>query len=322
MRSRILGTGSYVPRCTTLPENGDVAPMLATTSADARRKNGHAHSILESREGVADLALVAALETLAAAGCEAREVDCIVLADEAGGGMPGSGGVLGAKLGVPGAPAFDIHNQSGGFLYGLSIADHFVRLGTHGKVLVVAAETPSGNGAATAWGANAAAPAEVGAALVTPERDEGRGILGTGLHADGRFTRAFATPVWRGNGDASGVGLQLAARAGSDLLAECYRYPLETMREALAACGLAADDVALFVLNRGSRHLISRLAQDLGVPSHRMVAGAGAHVKSTGGSIPIALDALLRGGSVRRDDVIVLCSFGAGFVWAWTAVRW
>jgi 3-oxoacyl-[acyl-carrier-protein] synthase-3 len=325
MRSRILGTGSYVPRC-QFAKRGD-APSLAS-GPEARRKNGngnghgngHAPMPSECRESVSDLALVAALETVAAAGCEVREIDCIVLASEGREcGPPGSAGVLGAKLGVPGVPAFDIHNPSGGFLYGLSMADHFVRLGTHARVLVAAAETRGGP--------DGTLPPELGAALVTPAADDQPGILGTGLHADGRFARVLTIPFAHAPGDAPVVttgyeGSEPAARVTDEVLADCYQYLRETMRESLAVCELSASDVALFVLNQASAPLVPRLARDLGVAPHRMVAGAGERATAAPVSIPAVLDGLVRGGGIRRGDVVALCSFGTGFVWAWTVVRW
>src|SRR5262249_48322786 len=136
-----------------------------------------------------DLALAAALEALGAAQCAPREFDCVILATATPDhSLPGSAGVLGAKLGIPGVPAVEIHNQCGGFLYGLSIADHFIRLGTYRTVLVAAAETmPKRTVAPLAEGA--------GAVIVVPENDERCGILSTGLHADGRFARALAAPL-------------------------------------------------------------------------------------------------------------------------------
>lgn len=330
MRARIVGTGRYVPRRAV--SNSELAPLVGESAEEIARRTGiDTRHFAAEHEAASDLALAASIEALDAAGLEAQDLDCIVFATHTPDYFfPGSGCLLGAKLGVPGIAAFDVRNQCSGFLYGLTMADAFVRAGTYRRVLVVAAEvmsaglefSPRGREAATLFGDGA------GAAIVVPEIDDRRGILGTGVHSDGRFAPSLmvALPGSHRHGAITAKdieeGRHLPVVGGFEIVEQGYRHLLEAIREGLEACDLGPNDVTTYVPNQGAAQLVPLLSRRLRVPSERMYLNLRECGNATGASIPMSLDTLVRSDRVHDGDVLFLCAFGSGFTWGWSALRW
>jgi 3-oxoacyl-[acyl-carrier-protein] synthase III len=331
MRARIAGTGSYLPERRV--DSDEVAALagleLTAVASVAWRAGCRARHFAEPWETTSDLALEASVEAVRAAGLRPGDVDCIVLATQSGDRrVPGAGVVLGAKLGLAGMPVLEMQHESAGFLHALSVADHFVRLGTYGRVLVVAADVMSsmvefsrrGGDAAIAYGDGA------GAVVLVPG-DGDAGLLASGLHADGRFASVAAVPMPGSlvhrpleTGDLD-AGAHLPVLGGPDLLQEGYRRVRQAIDEALAACALAPSDVAHVLANQSmagvTRQVCRRLAM---LPAYRPLPGDLADTASA--SLPMTLDAVVRAGDVRPGDLMLLTAFGAGFSWGWAVLRW
>jgi 3-oxoacyl-[acyl-carrier-protein] synthase-3 len=329
-RARILATGSYLPARTV--SNEELAEWVDEPAEQIARRTGIVRRHFARRgEAASDLALLAARRALQAAGRCAHDIDCIVFATHTPDyAFPGSGCIVAAKLGLVGIPAIDVRNQCSGFLYGLSLADHFVRLGTYATVLVVAAEvmsagmefSPRGRRAATLFSDGA------GAALVVAESRPDRGILGAGLHADGRFARSlmveapgstFHAPLSPADLE---QGRHLPVVGGAEVFEEGCRRALESVNEALETCRVSADDVKLFVPNHGLAPLVPLIARRLGVPRERIYTDGGQRGNPTGASIPITLDTVARDPGLADGDTLVLFAFGSGFCWGWVVLRW
>src|SRR5262245_44529676 len=187
-RSAILGVGHHVP--SKVVTNHDLAKLMPTSDEWIQQRTGIKERRFIERDGIgaSDLAVPAAKAAVERAGRSLRDVDMIIFATLSPDVyFPGSGCLLGDKLGLAGVPALDVRNQCSGFLYSLSIADAWVRMGTYKNVLVVGAEVHStgvelaerGRDVAVLFGDGA------GAALVGPSPSEARGVLALALHADG-----------------------------------------------------------------------------------------------------------------------------------------
>jgi 3-oxoacyl-[acyl-carrier-protein] synthase-3 len=307
---------------------------IAGDAAELTRRTGIAtRHYAAPDQAASDLGLAAAREAFAAARCRPEDVDCIIFATQTPDyACPGAGCILGAKLGICGVPALDVRNQCSGFLYALSVADHFVRLETYRRVLVVAAEATSGalefserdRDATLQFGDGASA------VIVGPDEDAGQGpvVLNIGLHADGRFARSMM--VERPGSTSTGpispadidAGRHLIAIGGMELVEEGYRRLSEAVQEALASCGRRPDEVALFIPNQGSAQVARLLCRRLGIPVSRMYSNLVECGNATGASLPICLDEVARSGTIHPGDVAVLLSFGAGFTWAWGVLQW
>jgi 3-oxoacyl-[acyl-carrier-protein] synthase-3 len=267
-------------------------------------------------QAISDVAVAAARAALQAASCRVDEVECVIVATQ----MPecascGVATILAAKLGLVGVPALDVRHQCSGFVYGLSVADHFVRLGTYRRVLVIGTDFIS-----TYCDSEDQPPAGYplgdggGAAIVAPEVDERRGILATGLHADGRYGHVA--------GRDDGVAEMLPSISEGEMVAQGFRRVSESVGEALESCGLCLGDVRLFIPSASCAPIASRLCRLWGVPPDRMYMNTKRRGSTMVGSLPISLDEVVRSGRLRARDVIVLLSFGAGLTWGWAVLKW
>ena len=187
--SRIISGGRYVPdRVVT---NQDLMAVMDTNDEWIVQRTGiRERHFSEGCTGAADMGALAARQALERAGLTARDVECIIFATLSPDvDMPASACLLQDRLDIGGIPAFDVRNQCSGFLYGLAVADKFVKTGVYERVLLVGSEvhstgidlTTRGREVAVIFGDGA------GAVVVGPETDARRGILSTHLHADGRF---------------------------------------------------------------------------------------------------------------------------------------
>ena len=188
-RTAIVALGTHVPdRVVT---NEELTRCMETSDAWIQERTGiqERHWVREGTEN-SDLALEATRKALAKAGWEPKDVEAIVYASLSPDHMfPGDGCYLNAKLGIPGVPAIDIRNQCSGFIYGLAVADAWIRIGMYRRVLLVGSEIHStgldvstrGRDTAVIFGDGA------GAALLEATDEPGRGVLSCHLHADGRF---------------------------------------------------------------------------------------------------------------------------------------
>jgi 3-oxoacyl-[acyl-carrier-protein] synthase-3 len=283
--------------------------------------------------GAADMGATAAREALDRAGLRAEDMQCVVFATLSPDvDMPASACLLQQRLGIAGMPAFDVRNQCSGFLYGLAIADKFVKTGTYDHVLLVGAEvhstgidlTTRGREVAVIFGDGA------GAVVVGPEPDARRGILSTHLHAEGKF----AEKLWL-ESPASRSRPRLTEEMISGPEARIFpkmegryvfrhavtRFP-EVIREALDANGLTARDISLLIPHQANLRISQMVAMALELSEDQVFNNIDRYGNTTAGSIPIALYEALEAQRIRDGGLLCLAAFGAGFTWASALIRW
>ena len=329
-RSRILGIGRFLPERRVT--NFDLEKMFETSDEWIQQRSG----IVERRyadEGVycSDLALEATRQALDNAKMKVEDLDFIILATlSPDHHFPGTACYLQAKLGVPEVGCLDIRNQCSGFIYSLSVADAFVRIGTHERVLVVGSEvhssalsfTKEGRDVTVLFGDGA------GAVIVGPSEDPERGILSSHLHADGRFADALKLDIW----DISkkpyvthemiDEGIARVKMRGREVFRMAVTKMPEVIEEALAFNGLSLDQIKLFIPHQANLRINQFSAAKLEVPEEKFFSNIEKYGNTTAGSIPIALGEALEQGAFEEGDTIVLVAFGAGFTWGATVIRW
>src|SRR5512147_3240188 len=194
-RAAIAALGTFVPdRVVT---NADLTKLMETSDEWIVQRTGiRERRWVREGTGNSDLALEATKRALDRAGWKATDIEAIVYATLSTDHMfPGDGCFLNAKLGIPGVPALDVRNQCSGFLYGLSVADAWIRAGVYKRVLLVGSETHStgldvstrGRDVSVIFGDGAAAT------LIEATDDPDRGVLAVELHADGRYAKELWT---------------------------------------------------------------------------------------------------------------------------------
>lgn len=321
-RSRIRGTGSYLPdRVVT---NAELETLVDTTDRWILERTGIAQRHIAAPDQIcSDLAEAAARRALTHAALTADDIDLVVVATSTPDHIfPSTACRLVERLGIAsGAIAFDIGAACSGFVYGLDVADRFIR--THGaqRALVIGAEVFSrildwkDRSTCVLFGD--------GAGAVVLEASERPGILSTHLHADGRQTPLLNVPwgVSQGYERLEGSHGKVSMR-GNEVFRVAVRTLGALVDETLSANGLERGDVDWLVPHQANIRIMTATARKLGLPSSRMVSTVADHGNTSAASIPLALDTAVRDGRIQRDELLLLEAFGAGFTWGSALIRY
>jgi len=325
MRARIAATGSAVPR--RVLRNADLERMVATSDEWIAERTG----IRERRvvdEGVAssDLGTEAARAALEAGGWEAADLDLLLVATcTPDMPLPSTACLIQRNLKASRAIAFDLAAACSGFLYGLSVADLYVRSGTCRKALVVGTEVMSSvidwtdRSTCILFGDGA------GAVLVEPSDDD-RGILSTHLHSDGDLWDLVCVPGGGSRLPASAPMLadrqQFVKMKGNETFKVAVRTLEATAREALEANKMGVDDVDLFIPHQANVRIVNAVMERLGLRKDRVFLNIDRYGNTSAASIPLALDEAVRAGRISPGSRILMVAFGSGLTWASAVVKW
>jgi 3-oxoacyl-[acyl-carrier-protein] synthase-3 len=314
--ARIAGTGSYLPpkRLT----NDDLARQLAgrgieTSDAWIVERTGiRARHFVDPGVACSDLAAHAARAALEAAGVDAAQIDLIIVATSTPDMVfPSAACIVQQKLGVQGCPAFDVQAVCSGFIYALTIADSMIRSGAASKALVIGSEVFSRlldfNDRTTCvlFGD--------GAGAVVLEASDQPGVLATELHADGRHVDILCVPGTVSGG--SVLGDPLLKMDGQAVFKLAVGVLEDVARSVLAKAGRTDADIDWLIPHQANIRIMSGTARKLKLPMDKVVVTVDEHGNTSAASIPLALDAAVRGGRVKRGDTLLLEGVGGGFTW-------
>ena len=329
-RAAFVALGTHVPdRVVT---NQELSERMETSDAWIQERTGiRERRWVREGTGNSDLALAATRKALDQAGWQPKDIEAIVYASLSSDHMfPGDGCFLNAKLGIPGVPAIDIRNQCTGFIYGLSVADAWIRAGMYRRVLLVGSEvhstgldvTTRGRDVAVIFGDGA------GAALLEATDDPERGVLSCHLHADGRYARDLFTDA---------PGSIYHPRVQAQQIEDATVYPHmegqkvfkhaivkmpEVLNEALSRNGLAPQDLKVLIPHQANLRISQVVQRSLGLRDDQVFNNIQRYGNTTAASIPLALAEAVAERGVKRGDLVGLCAFGAGFTWASALIRW
>jgi 3-oxoacyl-[acyl-carrier-protein] synthase-3 len=333
-RTAFLGTGHYVPD--KVVTNHDLSQLMDTSDEWIQQRSGIRERRYVDFErapmGASDLGARAAQRALEDAGVSKDEIDLIVYAtlspDKV---FPGDGVLVQAKLDVPaGVPALDVRNQCSGFLYGLAVADAFIRVGTYKRVLLIGSEVHSsgldfstrGRDVTVLFGDGAAA------AVLGPSPDPERGVLSVHLHADGRFAEELQTAdpgsakKPRVSAERLATGQQYPQMNGKNVFKHAVSRMPEVVEEALKTHGLASTDIGLFIAHQANLRICEMVQKRLALRDAQVFNNIMSYGNTTAASIPLALDEARQAGRLKAGDLLCMAAFGAGFTWASALVRW
>lgn len=322
--SRIAGTGSYLPD--RVMTNFDLEKIIDTSDQWIQERTGirQRHIAAEGQTTV-DLGTEAARRALEAAGVEASEVDLIVFGTTSPDLVfPNCAALLQDRLGIRShCPALGMEAACSGFIYGLSVADKFVRLGESKCALVVGAETLSrivdwtDRGTAIIFGDGA------GAVVLKP--DDKPGILSTHLHADGSFKDLLYCSGGPSKGfahDAQGRIDAFIRMSGNEIFKVAVKSLGAIVDETLAANGLDQSAIDWLVPHQANIRIIQATAKKLEMPLERVIVTVQDHGNTSAASVPLALDTGVRDGRIKRGDLILLEAFGGGLTWGSALIRY
>ncbi len=343
LRSKILGLGSYVPD--RIVTNEELAYLDERHVRQAEKQSDTTDEWIRNRTGVeerryvpndesttcSDLAHRASLRAIEDAGCEPKDIDCIILATLSPDiHFPGTAVFLQTRLGIDGengCPCFDIRQQCSGFLYGLQMADSFVRTGQYKRVLVVGAElhshsldyTTRGRDVMVLFGDGA------GAVVVGPSEANGPrdGILYTKLGADGggamdlhlKVFDSRRMPHIQYNSEWGIPSIMYPQMNGKKVFLNAVRTMNLTTRAALEACNLTWADVDWFVPHQANLRINEAVAHYGEIPKEKVLNSIMWYGNTTAATVPLTIDHHRKAGRVKKGDLVVSSVFGAGFTW-------
>jgi 3-oxoacyl-[acyl-carrier-protein] synthase-3 len=322
VRAVAVGCGAYLP--SRVVTNAQLSKTLETSDEGiAQRTVIRQRHIAAEGEVTSDMGLAASRQALEMAGVGPEEVDLIVCAtstpDET---FPATATRIQARLGSTRGAAFDVQAVCSGFIYALSIADAYIRLGQARTVLVVGAETFSrildwtDRSTCVLFGDGA------GALLLRGEPGEGtaadRGLLSTHIHSDGRFHDALYVD---GGPSLTGTTGHLRME-GKEVFRHAVVRMAQAIDDALEANGLSASDVDWLVPHQANSRIIDAMGRRLALPEERVVVTVDRHANTSAASIPLALSEAVGDGRIKTGDLLLMEALGGGFTWGSALLRW
>jgi 3-oxoacyl-[acyl-carrier-protein] synthase III len=314
--SHITGTGSYLPpRRVT---NAELAADLATHGVETsdqwivERTGIRARHFADEGVTASDLGAQAARQALESAALRPQDIDLIIVATSTPDMVfPSAACILQNKLGIAGCAAFDVQAVCSGFVYALTIADAMIKTGSASKALVIGSEVFSRildfNDRTTCvlFGD--------GAGAVVLEASDTPGILASDLHADGKHVGILCVPGTVSRGKV--LGDPLLKMDGQAVFKLAVGVLEDAARAALDKAGRTADDIDWLIPHQANIRIMQSTAKRLKPPMDKVVVTVDQHGNTSAASIPLALDAAVRGGKIAKGDTLMLEGVGGGFTW-------
>ncbi|WP_332654349.1 beta-ketoacyl-ACP synthase III [Brevundimonas sp.] len=321
IRSAVTGVGSFLPE--QVVTNADLARIVDTSDEWIVERTGirQRHRARDDQP-TSDLAVEASKRALLDAGRDAADIDLIVVATTTPDmTFPSVASIVQRKLGAPTCIAFDVQAVCSGFVYALSVADGFVARGLAKCALVIGAEEMTrlmdwtDRSTCVLFGDGA------GAVVLQPREGQGskadQGLLGFALRCDG--TKTDLLYVDGGPATTGTVGhLRMAGN-------QVFRHAVVNIAEAITACceasGIEIADVDWFVPHQANQRIIKGVGDRLGLDEHKVISTVAMHANTSAASIPLALDAAIQDGRIKRGDLVLMEAMGGGLTWGACAFR-
>ena len=325
VRAGILGTGHAYP--SGILTNADLEKIVDTTDEWITTRTG----IKQRRkaapgEYTSQFATRASQEAIERAGIDPADIDLILCAtvtpDQI---LPSTACLIQAQLGASKAAAMDIVAACSGFVYGVTIAEPMIRSGQIKYALVIGAELLTRYVDYTDRGTCVLFGDGAGAAILGPVEGD-RGILATKIRSDGRYEEQLFAP---GGGTKGGFSAETIARGdhffkmkGNEVFKIAVRSMSDISKQVLCEAGLTTEDVNLFIPHQANQRITEAVANMLKVDPALVYSNISQHGNTSSASIPICLDECVQAGRIKKDDIVLMASFGGGFTWGGVVMRW
>ena len=346
----IVGSGRFTPGEPV--KNAALTKVMDTDDEWIKQRTGiHQRHFAAEGQGASDLALEAAKRAIESARIDRSEIDYIVFATMTPDYLfPGSGGLLGAKLGIPGVPALDIRQQCAAVPFGLQVIDGLISAGIARTVLFVGAEAHAGFMPWDDWEvvygkSDAKTPEDIydratrhrglavvfgdgaGALIFRKHEESGHGLLGTRVHSDGHlFDQIYIEgggfrrrPYW--NPSMFADELHIPRMAGKELFKTAVTKLPEVVRGLCKEHDVTLDEIDWFIAHQANDRINNAVRQALKVPADKVPSNIARYGNTSAATIPILMDELLREGRVERGQLLCFLALGAGLHWGAALMR-
>ena len=321
VRSAVTGVGSFLPE--QVVTNADLAKIVDTSDEWIQERTGikQRHRARDDQP-TSDLATEAAKRALVDAGRAAADVDLIIVATTTPDmTFPSVASIVQRKLGAPTCIAFDVQAVCSGFVYALSVADGFVARGLAKCAVVIGAEEMTrlmdwtDRSTCVLFGDGA------GCVVVEPREGQGtkadQGLLGFALRCDGTKTDL----LYVDGGPATTGTVGHLRMAGNQVFRHAVVNIAEAITSACVASGIEVADVDWFVPHQANQRIIKGVGDRLGLDENKVISTVAIHANTSAASIPLALDAAIQDGRIKRGDLVLLEAMGGGLTWGACAFR-
>ncbi len=330
--SKIVGLGRYLPE--KVVTNDDLAQMMDTSDEWIRERSGiQQRRFFEvGKDTTANMGTRAARMALENAGLTPDDVDFIIFATLSPDyDFPGCGVLVQRELGIKEVGALDVRTQCTGFVYGVSVADNFIKSGMYDTILVIGSEihssgldlTTRGRAVSVLFGDGA------GAAVLQATEEEDKGILSTHLHSQGKYAEELATldvgssrSVPRITKEMIDEGTIFPIMNGNHVFKHASKRFPEVIMEALSTNGYEPKDIDLLIPHQANLRISQMVQKLLGLSDEQVFNNIMYYGNTTAASIPIAMSEAWEQGKIKDSELVCLAAFGSGFTWGSALMRW
>ena len=326
----IAGMGFFVPP--KIVTNHDLSKYMNTSDEWIRERTGiQERRFVEKGMGPSDMAIPATEQALESAGLSVGDIDFMIFATSTPDYyIPGSGCLLQDKMDFNEIGALDIRVQCAGFVYGLSIAEQYIKTGTFKNILLIGAEAQTtamelndnGRDVSVIFGDGAGA-------VIISGTEENQGILSTHMHSEGKYLKELWMEAPASNAgmprispEDLEVGKQYLKMNGKEVFRHAIVRFIEVIHECLAENNLKVEDIDMLIPHQANLRITQMVQKKLGLNDDQVFSNIHKYGNTTAASIPIALTEAVNDGKISKGDKVVLASFGSGFAWASAILKW
>jgi 3-oxoacyl-[acyl-carrier-protein] synthase-3 len=325
-RAKISAIGTYVPP--RLLTNKDLEKMVETSDEWIYSRVGiRERHLVDKGMATSDMAVVAAKRCLESRGLAATDVDAIIVATVTPDMFfPATACLVQDKLGAKGAWGFDLSAACSGFVYALQMGAKLVESGAHSKVLVIGADTMSSiidytdRTTCVLFGDGA------GAVLVEPAEEDEIGMIDFTHEIDGSGAHALNMP---GGGSLNPSTVETVEKKmhyvhqdGQAVYKFAVRKMVEASEKVLTRNGISAEELGCFIPHQANKRIITSSAERMGMPLEKVIINIDRYGNTTAGTIPLAMGTAIEEGRLKKGDLVLIASVGAGFTVGATLLRW
>ena len=318
MRSVIKGIGSYLPE--RVMTNSDISKIVETSDSWIQERTGisERHIVAEG-QFTSDLGYEAARAALDHAGLTAEDIDLIVVATSTPDlTFPATATIIQEKLGMRHGAAFDIQAVCSGFIYGMHVTNALLTSGGAKRALLIGAETFSrildwtDRGTCVLFGDGAGA-----VVMEAVEEDEG-GVLKTFVRSDG----AHRDMLYVDGGPSRTQTVGHLRMLGNQVFKHAVTDIAQVIRDCAEQAGVAVSEIDWFVPHQANQRILNAVAKRLKLDPKQVVSTVAHHANTSAASVPLAMDAAVRDGRIKKGDLVMLEAFGGGFTWGAALLRY
>ena len=326
----IAGTGFYVPP--KIITNAELSQYMDTTDEWIQERTGiQERRFAEKGVGPSDLAIPATKQALESAGLSIKDIDFMIFATSTPDYyIPGSGCLLQEKMDMNKIGALDIRVQCSGFIYGLSIAEQYIKTGTFKNILLVGAEVQTtamelnnnGRDVSVIFGDGAGA-------VIISGTDKKKGILSTHMHSEGKYLKELWMEAPASNAGMPRIlpehlqqGKQYLKMNGREVFRHAIIRFIEVIHECLEENNLQIGDIDMLIPHQANLRITQMIQKKLKLTDNQVYSNIHKYGNTTAASIPIALTEAINEGKINKGDWVVFASFGSGFTWASAIMKW